>query len=151
MSITEAERTHSLIINGTEGWARVDEQGPLLVSGLREAEGEGGADGPRPGGVDRAASATARTQPAGIREEPVIDDLPSSASLGIPDTDWARGFLRYARLIVNAVRDGGTVAGAATFQDGDRIQQVLDAVRESDAHGRWVKLREPECPPGRLA
>jgi len=109
LSVTEAERCHSLVLNGTDGWARLDEQGPLLI-----ARGGG-----RP------------------EREPVPDDLPSSGELGIPDTDWARAFLRFARLIVQAVRAGTPLDGAATFEDGHRAQQVMDAVRRSSADGGW--------------
>jgi predicted dehydrogenase len=113
ISSVEGERRHQLTLAGTRGAARIDEQAPLLVLG---------EDGP-------------------WREIEIADELPGSAALGIPDTDWARGFLRYAREIVGAIREGRTeVPGAATFEDGHRNQQVLDAVRRSAATEAWSRV-----------
>jgi predicted dehydrogenase len=60
---------------------------------------------------------------------------------GMPDTGFARGFMEFAPLIVEAVRDGrNTIEHAATFADGLEVQRVLDAARESDREGRAVRV-----------
>ena len=57
------------------------------------------------------------------------------------DNGFARGFKYIAPRIVEAIRGGkSTVEDAATFADGVRVQQVLDAARESAATGRAVIL-----------
>jgi predicted dehydrogenase len=54
------------------------------------------------------------------------------------DNGWSRGFTRFAREIVRALQEGrSAVADAATFEDGHRIQLVLDAARRSHASGCW--------------
>ena len=59
-----------------------------------------------------------------------------------PDTKvggWSRGFLSFAKEMVSALQAGKTeIPNAATFEDGVRIQKVLDAARESDATGKMV-------------
>lgn len=60
---------------------------------------------------------------------------------GMRDGGWARGFTAFSRHIVTALREGQiTVDGAATFEDGYRVQMVLDAARRSNESGRWMKL-----------
>lgn len=53
---------------------------------------------------------------------------------------WARAFAHLAAEVVDAIRSGRAVRGAATFRDGLRCQEVLDAVRRSDAEQRWITL-----------
>jgi predicted dehydrogenase len=61
----------------------------------------------------------------------------------LPDNIWARSFYHLARETVQALREGRTeIAQAATFTDGLRCQEVLDAVRRSHDEQRWVKVRE---------
>jgi len=129
ISLVEGERRHELTLAGTKGAARWIERGPLLVT---EAGGGGGS---------------------GWRELAVADDLPDCVTLRIPETDWARSFLRYARAIVAAVRDGRSIIeGAATFADGHCNQEVLDAVRRSAAEEAWVPIARQAAgrPPGGL-
>ena len=61
-----------------------------------------------------------------------------------PDTKisgWSHGFLNFSLEIIEALREGKTkVENAATFEDGYKIQLVLDAARKSDATGMVVKL-----------
>jgi predicted dehydrogenase len=60
---------------------------------------------------------------------------------GLRDNDWARGFTVFSKKIVEAVREGrNTVEGAATFEDGYRIQLVLDAARRSNEKGCSEKI-----------
>ncbi len=113
ISVVEGSRRHEFSLAGSRGAACWAEQGPLLLS-------VGGK---------------------GWQPMDVIDDLPDSAALGIPSSDWARSFLRYAREIVAAIRAGGTaVPGAAAFTDGHRNQEVLDSVRRSAATEGWVSV-----------
>jgi predicted dehydrogenase len=113
ISLVDGERRHQLTIAGTEGAARLDEQGPLVF-----------------------------VEKAGVEHEVrVADDVPGAAALRIPDTDWAHAFVHYARAIVAAIREGrGELPGAATFEDGHRNQLVLDAVRESARSETWVTV-----------
>ena len=65
------------------------------------------------------------------------DSAPENARSG----GWSNGFQAFAREIVSALREGRTeVPGAATFEDGLRIQEVLDAARESHKTGRRVEI-----------
>jgi predicted dehydrogenase len=104
ISLVEGERAHRMTLAGSHGHARVEEQGTLVLQTGREPQ----------------------------TEAPCEDDLPPSAELGIPDTDWARCFLRLSRRLAETILDGRTqIPGAATFEDGHRNQIVLDAVRAS--------------------
>ncbi len=61
---------------------------------------------------------------------------------GIPDTGFARAFVDFAPVIVDAIRGGQhEIAGAATFVDGLEIQRILDAARESDSTGRRIDIK----------
>ena len=60
---------------------------------------------------------------------------------GVPDTGFARGFMAFAPKIVEAAAAGArSIEHAATFEDGLRVQRVLDAARESNAQGSSVSL-----------
>ena len=55
---------------------------------------------------------------------------------------WSRGFASFSKEIVSALQSGKTdVPNAATFDDGLKIQKVLDAARESSATGHSVKIK----------
>jgi predicted dehydrogenase len=70
-----------------------------------------------------------------------------AAAMKMPDTIWSRGFVIYAGEIARALSSGRTtVPDAATFEDGLRSQEVLDALRQSARSEKWV-----ECGPGALA
>ncbi|HZI10823.1 MAG TPA: Gfo/Idh/MocA family oxidoreductase [Myxococcus sp.] len=69
-------------------------------------------------------------------ELPPEEPLPG----GLPDNEWARGFLHFARALTEALRAGRTsVPDAATMEDGWRNQQVLDAARRSHVERKWVR------------
>lgn len=56
---------------------------------------------------------------------------------------WSRGFTVFAAAIVEAFQAGRkSVAGAATFEDGYRIQLVLDAARASNESDCWMKVEQ---------
>jgi predicted dehydrogenase len=60
---------------------------------------------------------------------------------GMRESSWSRGFTALSGAIVEAMRSGKkTVKDAATFEDGYRVQLVLDAARESNTSQCWVKL-----------
>jgi predicted dehydrogenase len=60
---------------------------------------------------------------------------------GMRESSWSRGFTAFACRIVEALRTGRkTVEDAASFEDGYRIQLVLDALRESNERGCWVDI-----------
>ena len=60
---------------------------------------------------------------------------------GVPDTGFARAFVDFAPVIVDAIREGRhEIPGAATFEDGLDIQRVLDAARESDRSGQRIVI-----------
>ena len=64
---------------------------------------------------------------------------------GMRDSEWSRGFTAFAREIVEAIRRDGRAArvpDAATFEDGYRIQQVLDSARAAHESGCRVTVRE---------
>lgn len=59
----------------------------------------------------------------------------------VKSSGWSRGFMNFAGEIVSAIKTGKTeITHAATFEDGLKIQKVLDAARESDKSGCFVKL-----------
>ena len=61
---------------------------------------------------------------------PAIPDLPALAPLtNLPVAD---------RLFVDAVLDG--IPAEPTFEDGWRVQEVIDAVHTSDRRQRWVDV-----------
>lgn len=120
ISLVEGRRQHRITVAGETGWACLDEQGPLEVL--------------------RAGEADLRRQPEW--------GLPDAAALAIPDTDWARSFLLFARALERAIRSGDPAGGGipATFDDGHRTQLVLDAIRSSARTDAWIELPEPDAP-----
>ncbi|MFN0108762.1 MAG: Gfo/Idh/MocA family protein [Blastocatellia bacterium] len=76
-------------------------------------------------------------------EEMSLTDRAREISV-IPDNIWARSFYHLARETVQALREGRTeIAHAATFVDGLRCQQVIDAVQQSQVEQRWIVVGEP--------
>ena len=62
---------------------------------------------------------------------------------GMREGSWSRGFTAFSVAICDAMRAGKTtVKDAATFEDGYRVQLVLDAIRASDESGCWVTVGE---------
>jgi predicted dehydrogenase len=60
---------------------------------------------------------------------------------GMREGSWSRGFTAFSMAVVEAMRFGKTVVkDAATFEDGYRVQLVLDAVRASSESGCWVTV-----------
>jgi len=97
---------------GTEGAMRVDQFGDLYVAGK------------------------------GDRDWQQIEVDLSRPIEGVGDSGFPRGFLKFAPEIVKAIQDGKTtVENAATFEDGVKVQRVLDAARESNASGHTVQVK----------
>jgi len=70
-----------------------------------------------------------------------IETVLGTAIPGVPDTGFSRGFMDFAPKIVDAIIEGKTeIEHAATFDDGLKVQKVLDAARESNGSGNIVKI-----------
>lgn len=99
-------------IFGTDGAMRIDHLGELCIAKAGER---------------------------GWREVDV--DLGKPAK-GAADTGFSRGFNEFAPRIIDAILSGSkTIEHAATFEDGLKVQSVLDAARESDSLGRVIAIR----------
>lgn len=60
---------------------------------------------------------------------------------GAPNTGWNNGFLVFAKEIIESLREGRTtVENGATFEDGYKVQILLDAARESSEKGCIVDV-----------
>jgi predicted dehydrogenase len=60
---------------------------------------------------------------------------------GMRPASWSRGFAALSCAVVEAMRKGETkLEAAATFEDGYRVQLVLDAARESNRSRCWVEI-----------
>jgi len=104
---------------------------PMHVVEVFGARGGLRVEGPE---LLRAAVGGRRWEPV---ELPPLEPLPA----GMPENEWAHGFLQYARAITEALRSGArTLPGAATFEEGWRNQRVLDALRRSHSERRWIPL-----------
>jgi predicted dehydrogenase len=67
-----------------------------------------------------------------------LGEVPPGSKVG----GWSRGFLNFAGEIRDALLAGRSeIPHAATFEDGYRNQVVLDAARESDAKGCFIKVK----------
>ncbi len=76
---------------------------------------------------------------AGDGEWSKVDVTIGESVAGIFDSGFPNAFVAFAPRIVEAIREGRTtVENAATFEDGLRVQRILDLARESDRTGRTV-------------
>jgi len=67
-------------------------------------------------------------------------DLGSNVA-GVPDTGFARGFMNFAPVIIEAILNQATeIEHAAVFEDGVKVQKILDAAHESNETGSLVKI-----------
>lgn len=81
----------------------------------------------------RSPAGSGAWQPVNVERDPIAP--------GMRDGSWSRGFTAFALAIVTALRKGeSTMTGAASFEDGYRVQLVLDAARASDKSGCWTVL-----------
>jgi predicted dehydrogenase len=59
----------------------------------------------------------------------------------IPDNIWARAFYHLARETIVALQEGRTeIPHAATFADGLKCQEVIDAILKSQAEQQWIRV-----------
>jgi predicted dehydrogenase len=80
--------------------------------------------------------------PAGSGNWRRVDVEHDTVAPGMRDGSWSRGFTAFSCAIVEALKEGRTtVAGAATFEDGYRVQLVLDAARASNDSGCWTRVQ----------
>ncbi len=62
---------------------------------------------------------------------------------GVADTGFSSGFTSFAPKIIEAICEGKSkIEHAATFTDGLRVQEVLDAAHESNKTGTIVKIQK---------
>ncbi len=81
--------------------------------------------------------------PAGSGAWRPIEVLQNTIAPGMRPASWSRGFAALSCEIVEAMREGRTkIDNAATFEDGYRVQLVLDAARESNRKRCWIKVEE---------
>lgn len=70
-----------------------------------------------------------------------IDVELSDIAEGMRYSGWSLGFMNFACEIVSALLEEKTeIEQAATFEDGLKIQEVLDAARESNSSGCKIRL-----------
>jgi len=80
--------------------------------------------------------------PAGAGAWRPVDVDQDPIAPGMREGSWSRGFTAFSCAIVEALSEGRkTVEGAATFEDGYRVQLVLDAARASNESGCFVKVQ----------
>lgn len=73
------------------------------------------------------------------REWKQVDVRLATPVPGVPDTGFSSGFTEFAPKLVAAILDGRReLENAATFEDGLKIQKVLDAARRSDRTGQAI-------------
>ena len=109
--VEQPEYVNCLEFFGTEGAMRVGHRGELFIAKNGDKE----------------------WSPVDVSFAPAIP--------GVPDTGFARGFMAFAPKIIEAIEEGSTtIAHAATFGDGLRVQRVLDAARESNANGTVARI-----------
>lgn len=68
---------------------------------------------------------------------------PAREAPGIPANLWARSFYHLARVTIKALAEGrAKVESAATFEDGLRTQEVIDAIHRAHEMQRWERVGE---------
>lgn len=78
---------------------------------------------------------------AGEKEwQPIETELGKKIE-SVADTGFSRGFVNFAPKIIEAIKTGKKeIEHAATFEDGLKVQKILDAARESDKNRCLVKI-----------
>ena len=67
---------------------------------------------------------------------------PLASTEGVFKNVWTRSFAHQARYLMDVIRTGGVVERGATFYDGMRCQEVMDAARESWEQEMWMEITE---------
>jgi predicted dehydrogenase len=79
--------------------------------------------------------------PAGAGDWRPVEVDQDTVAPGMREGSWSRGFTAISAAIVAALSEGRkTVEDAATFEDGYRVQLVLDAARASNESGCWTRV-----------
>lgn len=65
---------------------------------------------------------------------------PAAEMPGIRRNLFWQSFVHFSQALVDAIRSGRPDAHAATFYDGWKCQQVMDAVARSWEERRWVHV-----------
>ena len=74
-------------------------------------------------------------RPVAVNQDPIAP--------GMRDGSWSRGFTAFSAAVIKAMRQRQTtVENAATFEDGHRVQLVLDAARRSSESRRWERVED---------
>ena len=109
--VEQPEYVNRLEFFGTDGAIRVDHRGEVFISKTGESKWC------------------------------EVDVKFGDAIPGVTDTGFSRGFMEFAPEIIDAIRSGtSSVEYAATFEDGLKVQRVLDAARESNERGVAVNI-----------
>ena len=83
-----------------------------------------------------------RHSPAGSGAWRQVEVDQGELAPGMREGSWSRGFTTFSRALVSALREGRkNVDSAATFEDGYRVQLVLDAARTSNESGCWTVIK----------
>jgi predicted dehydrogenase len=110
--LEQPEYVNRIEFFGTDGAIRVDHRGDLFIA------------------------------KNGEREWTTLDVDLGKPIDGAPDTGFSRGFMAFAPKIIEAITNGkNMIEHAATFEDGIKVQRILDTARESDSSGRVIKLK----------
>lgn len=78
-------------------------------------------------------------QPGGDFED-ISENDPNAQLPGVNKGIWNVSVVRLMRELTGAIREGRGLREGATFVDGLRNQQVLDAVKRSGRERRWIRL-----------
>jgi predicted dehydrogenase len=89
--------------------------------------------------IDHADRLWGRQATAAQAEELSVAD-PLEGLPGVASNVWSRSFIHLARELVAAIQEGRPLQRGATFADGLRCQQILDAVRRSHERGCWESV-----------
>lgn len=109
--VEQPEYANRLEFFGTEGAIRIDHRGELFLA--KNADG----------GWDE------------------IDVDLGYAIPGAADTGFSRGFMSFAPVILKAIlTQAPSIEHAATFEEGVRVQRVLDAARLSNKEGKAISI-----------
>lgn len=77
--------------------------------------------------------------PGGEFEDVTVPD-PNAVLEGVGKGIWNVSYVAFMQALCQAIEEGTTVQGAATFEDGLRNQRVLDAVKQATQERRWITL-----------
>jgi predicted dehydrogenase len=77
---------------------------------------------------------------AGEDYQDMSETDPNADLPGVGKGIWNVSFVAFMQEVVSAIREGRTTHKAASFVDGLKNQQAMDAVRQSWAERRWVNL-----------